>query len=88
MNEDEILFEKLDYSVQLGLNIKISRRFLLEPPLTQAEIAKYLGRSQHYISKVERGTANPTVEEVEKLAELFGVTVLELKPRFRRRYRY
>lgn len=81
---DEILFETLPYTNQLGLNISIARKYIANPPLTQQQLASKLGRSQNYISKIERGEANPTVQELELMAGIFGLDLLELKPRFRR----
>lgn len=87
MQEDETLVERLPYVVQLGLNISLARKHIANPPLTQGELAMRLNRSQNYISKVERGISNPTLTELELMAQVFGVTVLELKPRFKR-HRY
>jgi ribosome-binding protein aMBF1 (putative translation factor) len=43
-----------------------------ERGLTQAALAKKLGTKQSAISRLERGTYNPTVSFLQKLAEALG----------------
>lgn len=46
--------------------------------MSQGDIAKKLGVHRSYISGIERGIRNPTVKNVEKLADALGVDVSEL----------
>lgn len=43
--------------------------------LTQKELAKKLGTKQSAISRLERGTYNPTLAFLKKLADALGVKV-------------
>jgi putative transcriptional regulator len=40
--------------------------------MTQAEFAKTLGLSRRQVAEIEAGTANPTLETLEKIGRLFG----------------
>ncbi|MDA2922548.1 helix-turn-helix transcriptional regulator [Patescibacteria group bacterium AH-259-L07] len=44
----------------------------LKQGLTQAELAKKIGTKQSAISRLERGTYNPTVSFLRKIAEALG----------------
>lgn len=46
--------------------------------LTQEQIAERSGFSQQYLSGLERGRRNPTVVTVYELAQVLGVSHLEL----------
>jgi transcriptional regulator with XRE-family HTH domain len=48
--------------------------------LTQAEFAAHAGVSQAYISKLESGTANPSIQKMAAVFRKNGVTV-EMKPK-------
>lgn len=50
-------------------------RFRRKNLLTQAELAELLGISAQAISKWEKGEGTPTVPTLQKLAELYGVTM-------------
>ncbi|KAB2704004.1 MULTISPECIES: helix-turn-helix domain-containing protein [Brucella] len=43
--------------------------------MTQAEFAKTLGLSRRQVAEIEAGTANPTLETLEKIGRLFGFSV-------------
>ena len=43
--------------------------------LTQMEFASMLGLTRRQVSEIEAGTANPTLETLEKIGRLFGFTV-------------
>lgn len=45
---------------------------------TQAEVSKYLGISQPAYLKYEKGTVEPSMEAIEKLATLYGVDEFDL----------
>lgn len=54
------------------MNLKEIR---LHRNLTQQTVADYLGCSPVVYSRYERGTRQPSIEVLLKLAEMFGVTV-------------
>ena len=43
--------------------------------MTQETFAKTLGLTRRQIAEIEAGTANPTLETLEKIGKLFGFTV-------------
>ena len=43
--------------------------------LTQTEFSKHRGISVQSLKQIEAGTANPTVETLEKIASIFGLKV-------------
>lgn len=43
--------------------------------MTQEEFAKTLGLSRRQVAELEAGTANPTLETLEKMGRLFGFGV-------------
>jgi putative transcriptional regulator len=43
--------------------------------MTQEEFAKILGLTRRQIAEIEAGTANPTLETLEKIGRLFGFAV-------------
>lgn len=55
---------------RLGQKIKEVR---LKKGLSQGDIAKVLGVHRSYISGIERGVRNPTVKNVERIADALGV---------------
>lgn len=46
--------------------------------LTQEQVAERAGVSQQYISDLERGKRNPSVETLLKISEVFRVSHMEL----------
>ncbi len=43
--------------------------------LTQAEFAKHRGISVQSLKQIEAGTANPTVDTLEKISAIFGLKI-------------
>jgi DNA-binding XRE family transcriptional regulator len=43
--------------------------------LTQVEFAKHRGISVQSLKQIEAGTANPTVETLQKIADIFGLKI-------------
>ena len=65
----------MDLSKILGRNI---RHFREELGASQEEIAFRAGMNRAYLSDVERGERNPTVQVVGRLAKALGVSPAEL----------
>ena len=60
---------------KLGEKLKEIRT---EKGMSQGDIAKKLSVHRSYISGIERGIRNPTVKNVERLADALGVDVSKL----------
>jgi transcriptional regulator with XRE-family HTH domain len=61
----------------VGIAIKRRRKALR---ITQPHLAELAGISVNSLYKIERGAANPTLELVEKIAEVLGLEIkLEIK---------
>lgn len=58
-----------------GQRLKDRRR---ELGLTQTQLAEQTGSTAAYVSQVERGQANPTLEVMAKFAELVGMEVWKM----------
>lgn len=43
--------------------------------LTQEEFAKVLALTRRQVAEIEAGTANPTLDTMEKIGRLFGFTI-------------
>lgn len=56
---------------KLGERLKKLRQ---EKGMSQGDIARKLGVHRSYISGIERGVRNPTVKNVERIAEALGVS--------------
>lgn len=54
------------------------RRIRVERGLSQERLAFDSGIDRAYLGSLERGTQNPTVDTLDKLADLLGVAVGEL----------
>ena len=67
-------------SKQLGACI---RELRLQTGPSQVEFGERCGFYQTYLSRVERGQANPTINAIEVLANALGMTVFELFDRVR-----
>ncbi len=59
-------------SKKLGLNIRKRR---LELGMTQIQFAKKLKVDTAYLSNLENGKKNPTIETIEKIATILEVSV-------------
>jgi transcriptional regulator with XRE-family HTH domain len=54
------------------------RALRLRKGWTQVELADYLGLDRGYISNIERGQRNITLETVQIIAQGFGFTISQL----------
>jgi transcriptional regulator with XRE-family HTH domain len=54
------------------------RQLRVEAGLSQVEFGERCGFYQTYLSRLERGQANPTLNAMEVIANGFGLTIFEL----------
>lgn len=59
----------------MGEKLKVAR---LAAGLTQAQLAKMVGCSQHHISRWENCERGPTAQNLKKLAKALGCSMDEL----------
>jgi transcriptional regulator with XRE-family HTH domain len=59
----------------LGRRIKELR---VQAAITQEELADRAGLFRTYLSRIERGSANPTLSMLHALSAAFGIPVIEL----------
>ena len=64
-----------EISTKLGKNLK---RIRTSKDMSQGDIARVLSVHRAYISGIEHGKRNPTIETIQKLAEALGVSANEL----------
>jgi transcriptional regulator with XRE-family HTH domain len=62
-------------SKKLGQNIKKIREMV---NMSQGDICRITGMDRGYISRVENGSKNPTISNLEKIAKALGVEPNEL----------
>jgi len=73
--------EFLTEDVKIGFAVSLERR-LLQNNMSRAELARRLGTSQAYITKVLRGDSNLTIKTMVELADAVGSTLhLHIAPR-------
>lgn len=61
----------------LGRRVRQQRR-QIEPTVTQAELAERAGISRPQVSRIESGTARPTVTMVYDIADALGCHIRDL----------
>ena len=64
-----------DLQKVVGRNL---RAYRLEKGLSQEAFADYVGVHRTYMGGLERGERNLTLQSVEKIAEVLGLTPMEL----------
>jgi len=69
----------MDVRKILGANL---RRLRLAKGLSQEKFALDYGFDCTYVSGIERGARNPTIVVVQRLADAFGVDVVDLFARY------
>ncbi|MGY6521456.1 MAG: helix-turn-helix domain-containing protein [Mongoliitalea sp.] len=65
----------MDIKEKFGIRLKTLRK---EKGLSQEELAERSGLNRPYISGIEQGKRNVSLEVMEKLAEALGVRMMEL----------
>ena len=68
--QDEVSGPSPEQGAQLARDIRALRR---ARTLTLAEVSLKLGRSIGWVSQVERGLSQPSIEDLRRFAELFAV---------------
>ena len=72
----------IDLKTLLGMAIKTQRASL---GISQEELAHRAGLHRTYVSDLERGARNPSVESIEKLARALELSVSKLFERASKR---
>jgi len=62
-------------SAKLGNNLKRIREAKM---MSQGDVMRKMGCSRSYISNIENGKTNPTLETISKLAKVLNVSTTEL----------
>ncbi len=62
-------------STRLGNNLKRIRE---TKNMSQGDVMRSMGCSRSYVSNIENGKTNPTLETISKLAKALGVSTTEL----------
>ena len=65
----------MDINKQLGMRIKYLRSI---KKWSQEDLALEAGINKNYLSDLERGSRNPTVKVLDKIAKTLGITLEEL----------
>jgi transcriptional regulator with XRE-family HTH domain len=60
------------------------RQLRVEAGLSQVEFGERCGFYQTYLSRLERGQANPTLNAIEVIANALGLTIYELWEKVKR----
>jgi transcriptional regulator with XRE-family HTH domain len=63
--------------VRFGTNL---RKIRLDKSISQERLADLAGLHRTYISSVERGERNVTLETIERLAKALGISMSKLMP--------
>lgn len=59
--------------ITIGNSIKVRRKTL---KVTQLQLAELAGVSVNTLYKIERGQANPTMETLDKIADILGMELI------------
>lgn len=65
----------MDINKQLGMRIKYLRSL---KRMSQEDLALEANVNKNYLSDLERGTRNPTLKVMEKIANALGISLEEL----------
>lgn len=66
---------RMDILRQVGINLRQAR---LRRDLSQEVLAIEAGVAMNYLSGIERGVRNPTVNVLDRLAKVLGISIAEL----------
>ncbi|MEA5060968.1 HTH-type transcriptional regulator DdrOP3 [bioreactor metagenome] len=65
----------MNVNIQLGMRIKYLR---IQNAWSQEDLAFEAEINKNYLSDLERGTRNPTLKIIEKIASAFKISISEL----------
>lgn len=65
----------MDVVLLLGVNVRLHRKL---KGMSQEELALEAGMERSYVSDLERGTRNPSVRALGRLADALGIAPHEL----------
>lgn len=65
----------MNESAKLGKNLKRIREV---KSMSQGDVMRGMGCSRSFVSNIENGKTNPTLETISKLAKVLGVETTEL----------
>jgi transcriptional regulator with XRE-family HTH domain len=65
----------MDYRVIIGKNV---RRFRKQISVSQEELSFRTGFTRAYLSELENGRSNPTIQSLERLADELKVSLIDL----------
>jgi len=63
--------QKKEINVRIGANIQSARE---RAKYTQEELSEMIGVTPNHLSAIERGASGASLETIEKLCQLFGVS--------------
>ncbi len=66
-----------DVLVTFGMKLRAARE---KAGVSQEKLAELSGLHRTYVSSVERGRCNISLQNIERLAQALGVTMAELMP--------
>ncbi len=66
-----------DVQIKFGMKLRETRK---KKGISQEKLAELAGLHRTYISSVERGERNVTIETIQKCAEALGVSMAKLMP--------
>lgn len=67
--------EKISVRERLGRNVRCFRE---RQGLSQEKLSAQAGLTQPFLSQLENGLTNVSLDNIERLANIFGVDVIEL----------
>lgn len=76
--------EKSIYTREYAAVLRLFRTAREESGVTQVELAKRLGQTQSFVSKVERGDRRLDIVQLRTILGEFGVTLLQFVTRLER----
>jgi transcriptional regulator with XRE-family HTH domain len=74
--------EKTIYTREYAIVLRLLRELREAAGITQVELAKTLGQSQSFISKIERGDRRLDLVQLRILCQAYGTTLPEFVRRF------
>lgn len=68
-------YRRMDVRARVGINLQNVRRLA---DMSQEELAHLAGVHQTYLSGVERGKRNPSIQVLDRIAKALGVDIEDL----------